>query len=65
MNPDVEQLRTVLDRLLNVRVGPDGEMLDDHEGSLISCLVTLQFIVSDLYETRAAKAKRLRAVSCS
>jgi hypothetical protein len=68
MNPDliqedVELLRSVLTRLLAARVSPDGKLLEQHEGSVMTCLGTLMFIASDLRESRVTASKKLRVVT--
>jgi hypothetical protein len=60
MNSDVEQLRTVLDRLVAVRVGPDGAQLEQDEGHIMMCLGTLQFLATDLRETRIKAVRVVR-----
>lgn len=56
-------LRGCIDELISIRVRSGfGELLEDEEGELMAIRQSLEFLLSDIRESRVNKSRQLRLV---
>lgn len=56
-------LRETLNDLIKLRVSREGSVLMEDEGEIIANLSSLQFLATDLAETRRNEARRIRSLT--
>lgn len=55
-------MRGCIDELIAIRTREFGPLLDDEEGELMSLRQSLEWLLSDIRESRVAKSRQLKLV---
>jgi hypothetical protein len=55
-------MRDTLDKIISIRLSEYGALLDNEEGELIAIKSSLDFLLSDIRESRIAAARKIRIV---
>ena len=57
-------MRGTIDDLIKIRLDRDfSELLDDEEGELMAIRQSLEFLLSDIRESRVAKSRQFKVIS--